>query len=230
MMSLYKLYQKALGFVGFFRRGEVLWHRRGVARPNVQKIHICQFCPRQGGLYMSQLYKWVTWELDTSQADTKRSFLTNFETLQTIRQNPSNGWINIQKNAGIPKKMSSLPSLSKIFKRMPTMTSSFLKIFSKKCKENHGKSLAWRHLQNQQESICCSDFFHRRELGSSWFLLGFFGGTDIFCVPLLGLAAAELVFKNPAAEKNELCQRLFQHTPRAHPRQSPKPIMKETPL
>ena len=25
-------------------------------------------------------------------------------------------------------------------------------------------------------------------------------------------------------------QRLFQHTPRAHPRQSPKPIMKEIPL
>ena len=82
MMSLYKLYQKALGFVGVFPRGEVLWHRRGVARPNVQTIHICQFCPRQGVLYMSQLYKWVTWELDTSQADTKRSFLTNFETLQ----------------------------------------------------------------------------------------------------------------------------------------------------
>ncbi len=33
----------------------------GVAWPNVQRFTLIR--PRQGGLYMSQLYKWVTWEL-----------------------------------------------------------------------------------------------------------------------------------------------------------------------
>ena len=72
--------------------------------------------------------------------------------------------------------------------------------------------------------------------GSNWWLLniqrftGFCFGTGPRPDFVRGVEAQVSVAIHGSFRRPSTFQRLFQHTPRAHPRQSPKPIMKEIPL
>ena len=134
---------------------------------------------------------------------TQTQLLDQFETLQLCgtKTAAKTDEFKHPENARIPKKCPVCPP----YPKYSSACQRWHHHFSKKCKAKHGKSLAWRHLQNHLESISCSDFFHRRELGSSWFLLGFFGtmAVDFWC-PIAGPGGGGVGFQNPAAENNEL--------------------------